>query len=103
VSVPAALIVAVGAQLILGVITFVLTDLVAQVLVWALATIALMLYVRQVIHQALLAEGSVHEIGPDSQCPECHRIVPTMLFCPNCGAARAAAPRSTRPQPGGAS
>jgi hypothetical protein len=102
VSVPAALVVAVGSQLILGVLTFVIPDLIAQILVWALATIALMLYVRQVIHQALLAEGSVHEIGPDSQCPECHHIVPTMLFCPNCGAARAAAPRSARAQPGGA-
>jgi hypothetical protein len=88
--------VAFGTQLVLGVLTFALQDLIVQVLVWALATIALMLYVRQVIHQALLSEGVAHEIGPDSQCPECHHIVPTMLFCPNCGAARAAAPRSTR-------
>lgn len=96
VSVPATLIAAFGSQLVLGALTFAVQDLIVEVLVWALATIALMLYVRQVIHQALLAEGVVHEIGPDSQCPECHHIVPTMLFCPNCGAARAAAPRSTR-------
>ena len=96
VGVLATLLVAVGTQLALGAITLVLQDLILQVLVWALATIALMLYVRQVIHQALLSEGVAHEIGPDSQCPECHHIVPTMLFCPNCGAARAAAPRSTR-------
>jgi len=88
--------VAFGTQLVLGALTFAIPDLIVQVLVWALATIALMLYVRQVIHQALLSEGVAHEIGPDSQCPECHHIVPTMLFCPNCGAARAAAPRSTR-------
>jgi rRNA maturation endonuclease Nob1 len=49
------------------------------------------MYVRLVIHQALLAEGAGHEIGPDAACPECHRIVPTMLFCPSCGVARAAA------------
>lgn len=96
VSVLATLIAAYGTQVVLGALTFVVADLIVQVLVWALATIALMLYVRQVIHQALLAEGVVHEIGPDSQCPECHHIVPTMLFCPNCGAARAAAPRRTR-------
>ena len=96
VSVLATLVAAFGAQLLLGALTFAVQDLIVEVLVWALATIALMLYVRQVIHQALLAEGVVHEIGPDSQCPECHHIVPTMLFCPNCGAARAAAPRSTR-------
>ncbi len=98
VSVPATVLVAYVVQLVLGIVTFVVPELVAQVLVWTLAAVALMLYVRQVIHQALLAEGSVHEIGPDSQCPECHRIVPTMAFCPNCGAARAAAPRSTRPR-----
>jgi hypothetical protein len=96
VSVVATVIAAFGTQIVLGALTFVISELIVQVVVWALATIALMLYVRQVIHQALLAEGVVHEIGPNSQCPECHHIVPTMLFCPNCGAARAAAPRSTR-------
>lgn len=96
VGVPAAAAVGFGVQLALGMLTFALTQLVAEVLVWTLAAIALMLYVRQVIHQALLAEGPAHEIGPDSQCPECHRIVPTMAFCPHCGAARAAAPRSSR-------
>jgi len=92
----ATVVVAFGTQLVLGALTFAIPALIVQVLVWALATIALMLYVRQVIHQALLSEGVAHEIGPDSQCPECHHIVPTMLFCPHCGAARAAAPRSTR-------
>jgi hypothetical protein len=96
VGLPATIAVAFGSQLVLGALTFAVQDLIVQVLAWALATIALMLYVRQVIHQALLSEGVAHEIGPDSQCPECHHIVPTMLFCPNCGAARAAAPRSTR-------
>jgi PrsW family intramembrane metalloprotease len=96
VSVLATLVVAFGAQVVLGALTLVVTDLIVEVLIWALAAIALMLYVRQVMHQALLAEGVAHEIGPDSQCPECHHIVPTMLFCPNCGAARLAAPRRTR-------
>ena len=53
--------------------------------------VALLMYVRLVIHRALLAEGAAHEIGPDAPCPECHRIVPTMAFCPACGVARAAA------------
>ena len=96
VSILAALIVGFATQLVLGALTFAIPDLIVQVVVWGLATVALMLYVRQVIHQALLAEGVAHEIGPDSQCPECHHIVPTMLFCPNCGAARQAAPRSSR-------
>ena len=96
VSLLATLLVGFGVQLALGALTFTLQDLIVQVIVWGLATAALMLYARQVIHQALLAEGVAHEIGPDSQCPECHHIVPTMLFCPNCGAARLAASRASR-------
>ena len=96
VGVPVVVLVAYGVQLLLGVLAFLVPQLIAVVLIWTLAAIGLMLYVRQLIHQALLAEGPAHEIGPDSQCPECHRVVPTMAFCPHCGAARAAAPRSTR-------
>jgi len=95
-GVPATALVAAGAQVLLAIVTVVLPELGIQVLVWVLAALALTLYVRQVIHQALLAEGSVREIGPSAPCPECHHVVPTMRFCPNCGAARAAAPRSSR-------
>ena len=96
VAVPVVVLAAYAVQVVLGALTFIVPQLIAQVLLWTLVAIVLMLYVRQVIHQALLAEGPAHEIGPESQCPECHRLVPTMLFCPHCGAARAAAPRSTR-------
>jgi hypothetical protein len=90
-SVLATVVVAVGSQVILGVLSIIVPDLVLQVAIRAVAAVALLMYVRLVIHQSLLAEGAVHEIGPDSACPECHRIVPTMLFCPACGVARAAA------------
>jgi hypothetical protein len=102
VSVLATILVAVGTQVAVGALTFVQSDLIVEVLVWAVAAVAVMLYVRQVIHEALLAEGVAHEIGPDSTCPECHRVVPTMLFCPHCGVARAASSRASRPQAGGA-
>jgi hypothetical protein len=90
-SVLATLVIGVGAQIILGILAVVVPDLVLQVAIRAIAAAALLMYVRLVIHQSLLAEGAVHEIGPDAPCPECHRIVPTMLFCPACGVARAAA------------
>jgi len=83
--------VAVGAQIVLGVLTVVVPDLVLHVTIRGVVAIALLMYVRLVIHESLLVEGAAHEIGPDSACPECHRIVPTMLFCPACGVARAAA------------
>jgi len=90
-SVLTTLVVAVAAQVILGILSVVVPDLVLKVGIHAVAAMTLLVYVRLVIHQALLAEGAAHEIGPDAACPECHRIVPTMLFCPACGVARAAA------------
>jgi PrsW family intramembrane metalloprotease len=92
------LVVAVGSQILIGMLSFAITDLVTQVVIRSLATIALLLYLRLVLHQALLAEGAVHEIGPDAPCPECHRVVPTMLFCPSCGVNRSASPKHSRPQ-----
>jgi RNA polymerase subunit RPABC4/transcription elongation factor Spt4 len=98
----AAVIVAIGAQVVLGLVGSLASDLVAEVAVRLLATLGLLMYLRLVIHQALLVEGAEHEIGPDSPCPECHRMVPTMAFCPACGAARAAASKHGRPRVGGA-
>jgi hypothetical protein len=80
----------------LAMISFSVPDLVAEVAIRLIATLALLLFVRLVIHQALLVEGAEHEIGPDSPCPECHRMVPTMAFCPSCGAARAAGSKHGR-------
>jgi hypothetical protein len=99
-SVAATVAAAVGSQLVLGIVGFAVPNLGIEVVIRSLATLALLLYVRLVIHQALLAEGSEHEIGPDAQCPECHRIVPTMRFCPACGVARAATSKQGRPQAG---
>jgi RNA polymerase subunit RPABC4/transcription elongation factor Spt4 len=96
------LIVALGAQVVLGMLSFAVTDLVAEVAIRALITVAVLLYLRLVIHQALLVEGAEHEIGPDAACPECHRMVPTMAFCPACGAARAAGTKLGRPRAKGA-
>ena len=97
----AALIVAFGTQLLLGVNAFLEQDLALDVGVLVVVAIALLLYLRLVIHDALLVEGAEHEIGPDSMCPECHRIVPTMAFCPACGAARSAAPKGKARVAGG--
>ncbi len=88
--------IAFGVQIALGMLAFVIDNLLVEVAVFAVAAVALLLYLRLVIHDALLVEGAEHEIGPESPCPECHRMVPTMAFCPSCGAARAAAPKQAR-------
>jgi len=92
----AALILAFGVQVGLGVLAFAVDDLAVQVVIFAVVAAALLLYLRLVIHDALLVEGAEHEIGPDAPCPECHRIVPAMAFCPACGAARAASSKQGR-------
>lgn len=102
VSILTALVVALGSQILLGMISFVVPDLFTQVVIRSLAAVALLLYLRVVIHESLMAEGSVHEIGPDAPCPECHRVVPTMLYCPHCGVNRAASSKHSRLQVGSA-
>jgi PrsW family intramembrane metalloprotease len=100
-SILATVIVAVVAQVVIGMLGFAIPDLVASTAVLLIATLALLLYVRLVIHQALLVEGAEHEIGPEAPCPECHRVVPAMAFCPACGAARAAGTKQGRTRSGG--
>ncbi len=95
-SIVAAVAVALGVQVALGMISFVVQDLLLDVAILGLVAAALLLYVRLVIHDALLVEGAEHEIGPDAPCPECHRVVPTMAFCPACGAARSAGSKQGR-------
>ena len=92
----AALVVGFGTQIFVGLIGSAVGDLVVGVVVLAVVAAALLLYFRVVIHDALLVEGAEHGIGPEGPCPECHRIVPTMAFCPACGAARAAASKQGR-------
>lgn len=93
--------VAFGLQILLAMLGYAIDSLLVQTAVYALAAVGLLLYLRLVIHDALLVEGAEHEIGPESACPECHRLVPTMAFCPACGAARAAGPKQARPKVAG--
>jgi RsiW-degrading membrane proteinase PrsW (M82 family) len=99
-SILAALLVALGSQVGLGMLSFAIPNLEVQIVIRAAATIGLLLYLRLVIHQALLAEGAAHEIGVDAPCPECHRVVPTMQFCPACGVNRSASSKHSRPLQG---
>jgi RsiW-degrading membrane proteinase PrsW (M82 family) len=102
-SILATLVVAVGVQIIVGAASFVTDNLITQVVIRAIAAVGLLLYLRVVLHEALMAEGAVHEIGPDAPCPECGRVVPTMLFCPHCGVNRSASSKHSRPTAGAAS
>jgi hypothetical protein len=83
-------------QVGLGIAGVLVTDLLLLVTVFAIAAAILLVALRVVMHQALLEEGGALSIGPPSACPNCHHLVPTMLFCPVCGVARSATPKARR-------
>jgi hypothetical protein len=74
--------------------------LLLDVLGTLLVVFLLFLYLRLVVHNALLEEGLELDIGPVGPCPECHSLVPAMLFCPACGVARSAASKPAGPRRG---
>ncbi len=95
-ALPAIVAVAFGAQIALGLISYYVGSLLLLVVLWAIAAALLLVWLRVLLHHALLDESAEHLIGEASPCPECHRLVPTMNFCPACGVARSAGPKRGR-------
>jgi hypothetical protein len=93
---PAAILIALGAQIALGLISYFVTSLLLVAVLWAIAAATLLVWVRICLHNGLLEEGAERTIGEPSACSECHRMVPYMYFCPACGVARSAGPKGTR-------
>ena len=66
------------------------------VLVWQAVVVgALLIYVRYVLHHALLEEAA-HMGFAETVCPNCHMHIVASGFCPNCGMALTAAPTSVK-------
>ncbi len=71
-----------------------LTPLIA--LLWeALVVAGLLVYIRFVLHHALLEEAS-HMGFTETVCPNCHKHIVAAGFCPACGKALTAAPDAVR-------
>ncbi len=66
------------------------------VIVVGLIAILALLWLRSVIHLGLLEEAGEREIGPDIECPNCHRPTPAHTFCIACGVALRALPKGGR-------
>ena len=98
----AAIFVAFAAQIALGLISYYIGSLLGLVLLWAFAAALLLIWLRVLLHHALLDEATDIGVGPLSPCPECHRLVPTMNFCPMCGVHRQAGRKQDRVAEGGA-
>ena len=66
------------------------------VLVWQAVVVgALLIYVRYLLHHALLEEAA-HMGFAETVCPNCHMHIVASGFCPNCGMALTAAPTSVK-------
>lgn len=66
------------------------------VLVWQAVVVgALLIYVRYLLHHALLEEAA-HMGFAETVCPNCHMHIVASGFCPNCGVALTAAPTAVK-------
>jgi hypothetical protein len=66
------------------------------VLIWQAAIVgALLIYIRYLLHHALLEEAA-HMGYAETVCPSCHIHIVASGFCPNCGMALTAAPNSVK-------
>jgi RsiW-degrading membrane proteinase PrsW (M82 family) len=66
------------------------------VLMWQAVVVgALLIYVRYLLHHALLEEAA-HMGFAETVCPNCHMHIVASGFCPNCGVALTAAPGAIR-------
>ena len=66
------------------------------ILTWQAAIVgALLIYIRYVLHYALLEEAA-HMGYAETVCPSCHMHIVASGFCPNCGMALTAAPNSIK-------
>lgn len=66
------------------------------VLVWQAVVVgALLIYVRYMLHYALLQEAA-HMGYAETVCPNCHMHIVASGFCPNCGMALTAAPNAVK-------
>lgn len=66
------------------------------ILIWQAAVDGgLLIYVRYLLHHALLDEAA-HMGFAETVCPNCHMHIVASGFCPNCGVALTAAPTSVK-------
>jgi len=66
------------------------------ILIWQAAIVgALLIYIRYLLHHALLEEAA-HMGYAETICPSCHMHIVASGFCPNCGMALTAAPKAVK-------
>lgn len=81
-------------RLLLGLEAVAFPDTLSGLAANAAAVVLVLAWVRVVVHHMLLAEAVEVPIGPEFPCTHCHHLVPRMAFCPNCGIATRATPKT---------
>ena len=95
-SLPGAVVVAVVVDIVLGLSDTLADNLAGALVVRLIVAAALLLAIRLAVHHMLLAEAVTTMVGAVEPCAHCHHIVPRMAFCPNCGVAIRATPKTGR-------
>ena len=93
-SLPVAIAAAVVIRAGLGMLNIFVTSSAVIAATYFGVTVAVLLAVRIAIHHMLLAEAVEAPIGPPTPCVHCHHLVPRMAFCPECGIATRATPKT---------
>ncbi len=95
-SLVGAALLAIVARIALGLLTLAQPGGLVEVLGNAIAAAVVLLAARFAIHEMLLAEAVEVEVGVPMPCSHCGRLVPRMAFCPQCGVAVRATPKTGR-------
>ncbi len=93
-SIFVAVVLAVVTRIGLGLLNILVLSTTVVAVVYFAVTIGVLLAVRIAIHHMLLAEAVDETVGPLTPCVHCHHLVPRMAFCPQCGIATRATPKS---------
>lgn len=93
-SLPLAIGVVAIVQVGLGLADLYAVRAVTTLLIYGGVAVALILWLRIALHHMLLAEVVEPGIGPEGPCLHCGHMVPRMAFCPECGAAARAMPKT---------
>jgi RsiW-degrading membrane proteinase PrsW (M82 family) len=93
-SLPVAAVMAAVADVLFVALAFAIRDQLYVVLLQAALVVGMLFVTRLAIHHLLLSEAVEVAIGPPMPCSNCHRVVPRMAFCPHCGIATRATPKT---------
>ncbi|HZS91422.1 MAG TPA: hypothetical protein VFE42_28510 [Chloroflexota bacterium] len=91
---PAVLLGVLALRIFLGIISVVAIDALTSAAAYGLVALLTLAWARLVLHQMLLTEAVEVTVGPESVCSHCHHLVPRMAFCPHCGIATRATPKT---------